>query len=306
MEPVSDLQRVMDSGKFAVTAEIGPPKHANAEVIKKHADVLKGHVEAANLTDNQTAIVRMSSIAAGALCVNYGVEPVIQMVCRDRNRIAIQSDLLGAYALGCRNLLCLSGDHQQFGNHPDSKNVFDVDSIQLLYMLKTMIKDKKFQCGDEIKSDFDMFIGAAANPFGDPFEFRVTRLKKKIEAGAQFIQTQCVFDIERFKKYMDGVVAAGLDKKVHIMAGVTPMKSDKGFKYIKKYVAGMSVPDEMIARIAAVEDKKEEGVKIAVETINEIKKIKGVHGVHIMAIGWESIVPRIIEETGLKVRPDYS
>lgn len=306
MEPVSNLQKVFEEGKFAVTAEIGPPKHANKDVIKKHADVLKGHVEAANLTDNQTAIVRMSSIAAGALCVEYGIEPVIQMVCRDRNRIAMQSDLLGAYALGCRNLLCLSGDHQKFGNHPSSKNVFDIDSIQFLHMMKMMAKEKKFQCGDELKSDFDMFIGAAANPFGDPFEFRVTRLKKKIEAGAQFIQSQCIFDLERFKKYMDGVVAEGLDKKVHFMAGVTPMKSDKGFKYIKKNVAGMSVPDEMIERMEKAEDKKEEGVQIAIETINEIKKIKGVHGVHIMAIGWESIVPRIIEETGLKERPDYS
>jgi methylenetetrahydrofolate reductase (NADPH) len=306
MEPVSNLQKTFEEGKFAVTGEIGPPKHANAEVIKKHADVLRGHVEAANLTDNQTAIVRMSSIASGALCIQNGVEPVIQMVCRDRNRIAMQSDLLGAYALGCRNLLCLSGDHQKFGNHPSSKNVFDVDSIQFLHMMKTMCTEKKFQCGEEIKSDFNMFIGAAANPFGDPFEFRVTRLKKKVEAGAQFIQTQCIFDIERFKKYMDGVVAEGLDKKVHIMAGITPMKSDKGFKYIKNNVAGMSVPDEMIERMEKAEDKKEEGIKIAVETINEVKKIKGVHGVHIMAIGWESIVPRIIEETGLTERPDYT
>lgn len=305
MGAVSNLQKVLEDGKFAVTAEIGPPKSADPEVITKHAAVLKGHVEAANLTDNQTAIVRMSSIAAGAICVQSGVEPVIQMVCRDRNRIAMQSDLLGAYALGCRNLLCLSGDHQKFGNHPDSKNVYDIDSIQFLHMMKVMVQEKKFQCGDEIKSDFDMFIGAAANPFGDPFEFRVTRLKKKIEAGAQFIQTQCIFDIDRFKKWMDEVVAQGLHKKVHILAGVTPMKSDKGFKYIKKYVAGMSVPDEMITRMEAAEDKKEEGIKICVETINEVKKMKGVHGVHIMAIGWESIVPRIIEETGLKERPNY-
>jgi methylenetetrahydrofolate reductase (NADPH) len=306
MEPVSNLQKVLEAGKFAVTAEIGPPKHANPDVVRKHAETLKGHVEAANLTDNQTAIVRMASIAAGALCIQNGVEPVIQMVCRDRNRIAIQSDLLGAYALGCRNLLCLSGDHQKFGNHPTSKNVFDIDSIQFLHMMKTMINEKKFQCGEEIKSDFNMFIGAAANPFADPFEFRVARLKKKIEAGAQFIQSQCVFDVDRFKKYMEAVVAEGLDKKVHILAGVTPMKSDKGFKYIKKYVAGMMVPDEMIKRMEAAEDKKEEGVKIAIETINEVKKIKGVHGVHIMAIGWESIVPRIIEETSLKERPDYT
>jgi methylenetetrahydrofolate reductase (NADPH) len=305
MGAVSNLQKVLEEGKFAVTAEIGPPKNANPEVIKKHAAVLKGHVEAANLTDNQTAIVRMSSIAAGAISVQSGVEPVIQMVCRDRNRIAMQSDLLGAYALGCRNLLCLSGDHQKFGNHPSSKNVFDIDSIQFLYMMKVMTKEKKLQCGDEIKSDFDMFIGAAANPFADPFEYRVPRLKKKIEAGAQFIQTQCIFDIDRFKKWMEEVVAQGLHEKVHILAGVTPSKSDKAFKYIKKYVAGMSVPDELIARMEAAEDKKEEGIKIGVETINEIKKIKGVHGVHIMAIGWESIVPRIIEETGLKERPDY-
>ncbi|WP_031513751.1 methylenetetrahydrofolate reductase [Desulfofalx alkaliphila] len=297
MKSGSKLEQVLTGGRFAVTAEIGPPKHANAEGIIKHGKVLKDYIHAANITDNQTAIARLSSIAAGVHLHNCGLEPVIQVTCRDRNRLAIQSDLLGAYSLGLRNVLCLSGDHQKFGNHPQSKNVFDIDSIQLLDMVRGMRDGKKFQCGEEIKQHHPkFFIGAAANPFADPFEFRVLRLEKKINAGADFIQTQCIFDMERFEKFMAMVRQRGLHKKTYILAGVTPLKSARAAKFMQQRVAGMLVPDEIIERMERAEDQRAEGIKICVEQIKHLKKIEGVAGVHIMAIAWEEVVPEIVEK----------
>ena len=307
MKSGSRLEKVLEAGEFAVTSELGPPQNANAEAVKKKAQHCIGNVEAANVTDNQTAIVRMSSIAAGAIALECGVEPVIQMVCRDRNRIAMQSDILGAAALGLKNLLCLSGDHQIFGNHPDAKGVYDIDSIQLIALAKKMRDDKQFQCGDEIKEcEPKLFIGAAANPFADPFEFRVMRLRKKIEAGADFIQTQCIFDIDKFAKWMELVVKEGLHKKTYILAGLTPVRSHRALTYMKNNVAGMSIPDELIERMEKVEDKeekKEEGIKICLETIEAVKKMEGVAGIHLMPIGWESITPTILERAGLLPRP---
>ncbi|MFQ6060334.1 MAG: methylenetetrahydrofolate reductase, partial [Thermoplasmata archaeon] len=252
---------------------------------------------------NQTAIVRLSSIAAGVLMLGEGLEPVIQMTCRDRNRLAIQSDLLGAASLGLKNVLCLTGDHQIFGNHPFAKNVFDLDSIQLVQMVREMRDEKKFQCGDEIKVPPKMFIGAAANPFGDPFELRVVRLAKKVAAGADFIQTQGIYDIERFERWMEGVRERGLDRKVHILGGVIPFKSVGAAKYIKNKVPGMVVPDELIDRMKKASDAKKEGIDIAVETIEQLRNMKGIHGVHIMAIEWEKKIPEIIEKAGLLPRP---
>ncbi|MTI82194.1 MAG: methylenetetrahydrofolate reductase [Firmicutes bacterium] len=301
MKSCSGLEKVLTEGRFAVTAEIGPPKHASAEKIIEYAKMLKGWVDAVNITDNQTAIVRLSSIAAGVHLYNNGVEPVIQVTCRDRNRIAMQSDLMGAYSLGMCNVLCLSGDHQKFGNHPQAKNVYDVDSIQLIDMVRGMRDDKKFQCGEDIKEHQPKyFIGAVANPFADPFEFRVLRLEKKINAGADFIQTQSIFDMNRFEKFMNMVRQRGLHKKVHILAGVTPLKSARAARFIQKNVAGMIVPDEVIERMEKVEDQKGEGIKIATEQIQQLKKIEGVAGVHIMAINWEDMVPEIVEKAGLK------
>ncbi|MBL7152280.1 MAG: methylenetetrahydrofolate reductase [Phycisphaerae bacterium] len=307
MKSDSRLETVLAAGKFAVTAELGPPQNANAEAIKKKAQHCLGNVEGVNITDNQTAIVRMSSIAAAAIAISCGVEPVVQMVCRDRNRIAMQSDILGAAALGVKNLLCLSGDHQKFGNHPESANVFDIDSVQLIAMVKQMRDDKQFLSGDPIKEhEPRLFIGAVENPFADPFEFRVLRLAKKIEAGADFIQTQCVFDVEKFARWMELVVAEGLHEKVHIMAGLTPVRSHRALQYMKAEVAGMSIPDELIKRMEAVEDKeakKEEGIKICLEMIEQVKNIEGVAGIHLMPIGWESITPVILERAGLLPRP---
>ncbi|MBL7187855.1 MAG: methylenetetrahydrofolate reductase [Phycisphaerae bacterium] len=304
MKSAGRLEKVLTAGQFAVTAELGPPQNANPEAIKKKSQHCLGNVDGANITDNQTAIVRMSSIAAGAIALSCGVEPIIQMVCRDRNRLAMQSDILGAAALGIQNLLCLSGDHQTFGNHPDAKNVYDVDSMQLIAMVKKMRDDKQFLCGDEIKEhEPKLFIGAVANPFADPFEFRVMRLAKKINAGADFIQTQCIFDMKKFAEWMKMVVAEGLHKKVYILAGLTPVRSHKALKYMKNNVAGMSIPDELIARMESAEDPKEEGVKICVEMIEQIKGMEGVSGIHLMPIGWESITPVILERAGLLPRP---
>lgn len=305
MKSDSRLEKVLTAGKFAVTAELGPPQNANPEVVKKKAQHCLGNVEGANITDNQTAIVRMSSIAAAAIAISCGVEPVVQMVCRDRNRIAMQSDILGAAALGVKNLLCLSGDHQKFGNHPQAANVFDIDSVQLIAMVKKMRDDKQFVSGDPIKEhEPRLFIGAVENPFADPFEYRVARLAKKINAGADFIQTQCVFDLDKFSRWMELVVKEGLHKKVYILAGLTPVRSHKALKYMKSEVAGMSIPDELISRMESAEDSKEEGIKICLEMIEKIKGIEGVAGIHLMPIGWESITPVILERAGLLPRPE--
>ncbi len=305
MKSGSRLEKVLAAGHFAVTAELGPPATANAEVVKKKSEYCKGFVDGANITDNQTAVVRMSSISAASIALSCGVEPVVQMVCRDRNRIAIQSDLLGAAALGVKNVLCLAGDHQTFGNHPQAKGVYDLDSIQLVAMLKMMRDEKKFLNGDDIKEcEPKFFIGAVANPFADPFEFRVMRLSKKIKAGADFIQTQCIFDIDKFKRWMGGVVEQGLHEKVYILGGLTPVRSARALTYMKNNVAGMSIPDELITRMEGASDPKEEGVKMCLEMIEQIKEIKGVAGIHLMPIGWESITPTILEKAGLLPRPE--
>lgn len=304
MKAGSKLERMLEAGHFAVTGEIGPPKSCDGEVVKHHAKMMKGYCESYNLTDNQTAIVRLSSIAAGKLLLDVDCEPNIQIVCRDRNRIAMQSDVLGAAALGMKNILALSGDHQKFGNHPYSKNVYDVDSIQLIQMLDGMRKGY-FQSGEQMKGEPPkLYIGCAANPFADPFEFRVTRLEKKADAGADFCQTQCLLDMERFERWMELVRACGLHKRIKILAGITPLKSVKAAKYMRDYVAGMMVSDDIIQRLEKAEDIKAEGVQIAVEQIQYLKKMEGVAGVHIMAIAWEEIVPEIVKRAGLYPRPE--
>jgi 5,10-methylenetetrahydrofolate reductase len=321
----SNLERILKAGHFAVTGELGPPQSADGNVIREKAKLLKGYVDAVNITDNQTAIVRMSSIGAGTIVVQEGLEPVIQMTCRDRNRLAIQSDLLGAYALGMRNLLCLSGDHQSFGNHPTAKNVFDMDSIQLVKTVTTMRDEKVFECGEPMKGQEPcFFVGAAAAPFADPIDFRPYRLGKKVSAGANFIQTQLVYDIPAFKKYMDKVRELGLHEKVYILAGVGPVKSLGMANYMKNNVPGILVSDDIIERMKKAsepwagkskdeltkEDKhdraeawKEEGIKICIDLIKDIQKIEGVAGVHIMAIEWEEAVKPIVEGAGLYPRP---
>ncbi|MFO8191935.1 MAG: methylenetetrahydrofolate reductase, partial [Bacillota bacterium] len=241
--------------------------------------------------------------ACGATLIQMGIEPIIQITVRDRNRICIQSDVLGAYALGIRNILCIAGDHQKFGNETGSKGVYDIDSIQLLKGLKDMRDEKKFMGGDEVEGDIDYFLGAVENPFADPFEYRVTRLEKKVRAGAKFIQTQCIFDLDRFERFMELVRERGLHKKIAILGGVTPIKSLGAAKYMKNNVSGITIPDALIDRMKGAEDKKAEGLTIAVETIQRLKEIEGVAGVHIMAIAWEEKVPEIVERAGIYPPP---
>jgi methylenetetrahydrofolate reductase (NADPH) len=306
----SRLERILAQGHFAVTAELGPPKSADASLIASKAKLLAGKADAVNITDNQTAIVRMSSIAAGVLALKAGVEPIIQITCRDRNRIAIQSDVLGAYALGIRNILCLSGDHQKFGNHPTSKNVFDLDSVQLIEMLACMRDQKKFACGDEIRNSKKapvveprILIGGAENPFGDPLEFRAVRVGKKVAAGVDFIQTQCIYDMARFAEFMRQVRERGLHEQVKILAGVTPLKSVGMAKYMRDSVAGLSLPDSYIERLEKASDKPAEGIRMCIEQIEKLREIEGVAGVHIMAIEWEEKVGEIVAGAGLLPRP---
>ncbi len=306
MKSGSNLERVLKSGEFAVTGELGPPKNSDPEVVRKKAKILKGNVDAVNITDCQTAIVRMSSIGAGLIAQSEGVEPVIQMTCRDRNRIGMQSDLLAASAMGLKNLLCLTGDHQKFGNHPGSKGVFDMDSIQMLGMVRDMRDEKKFQCGEEIKGQApQLFLGAAANPFASPFEYRAVRLGKKIANGADFIQTQIIYNVEKFAKFMEMSRDLGLPERAYILAGVTPPKSLGMARYMKKFVPGMDVTDEVIDRMKGAKDKKQEGINICVDIINQVKEIKGVAGVHVMAIEWEEAVAEICETAGLLPRPTF-
>jgi len=300
----SNLEKLLKKGEFVVTSELGPPRGASREAVEKKAELLKGYADAFNLTDCQTAMVRLSSIASGAILLDMGMEPVVQMTCRDRNRIAMQSDILGAASLGMKNLLCLTGDHQCFGDHPEAKGVFDIDSIQLLDMFRQMRDEKKFQSGEELKSEEPkLFLGAAENPFADPFQYRAARLAKKVKAGADFIQTQIIYNVEKFEEWMGMVRAMGLHKKVHILAGVTPIRSLGMAKYMKKNVPGMDVPDELIKRLEGAEKKKAEGINICLEVIERVKKIEGVSGVHIMAVEWEEIVPEITERAGLLPRP---
>jgi len=306
VKEISILEKVLKKGEFAITAECGPPKGADPEVVLKKAALLKGNVDAVNVTDNQTAIVRMSSLAACSLLKSAGLDPVLQVVVRDRNRIALQSDILGASALGIGNVLCLSGDHQSFGNQPQSMGVFDLDSIQFIQVVKTMRDEGTIIGGEALTKPPDLFIGAAANPFADPLSFRVVRLAKKVKAGADFIQTQCIYNLDRFKKWMALATERGLTEKTHILGSVTPLKSAGMAKYMKNNVAGMDVPDEVIKRMESVpkEKQREEGLNICVETIEQLREIKGVRGVHIMAIEWEEAVAEIVERSGLLPRPN--
>ena len=305
MKSGSNLEKVLEAGHFAFTGELGPPRGADAEEVRKKAVHLKGQVDAVNITDNQTAMVRMSSWAASLLLIQEGLEPNFQMVCRDRNRLAIQADILGVYAHGIRNMLCLSGDHQKFGDHPEAKGVFDIDSIQLIQTVKIMRDEGKFLSGAELEGSPKMFIGAAANPFADPFEWRVHRLAKKIQAGVDFIQTQCIYNMQKFRDWIKQANDMGLTEKTYILAGVTPMKSVGMAKYMKSRVPGMDVPDEIIKRLqdAGKGNVAEEGIKIACEQIEEFKEMKGVAGVHLMAIEWEHKVPEIAERAKVLPRP---
>ncbi|MFZ1954813.1 MAG: methylenetetrahydrofolate reductase [Desulfobacterales bacterium] len=301
----SKLEKILADGHLAVTSECGPPRGSDPEVIGEKASLLRDHVDAINVTDNQTSMTRMCSLAACIRLKLLGLEPVLQMVTRDRNRIAIQSDILGAASFDIHNILCLSGDHQSFGDCAQGQNVHDIDSMQLIQTVRRMRDDGKFLGGDDIKRPPQMFVGAAANPFADPYEIRVPRLAKKVAAGAEFIQTQCIYNLDKFEDWMRQAADRGLTEKVYILAGLTPMKSVGMARYMKNRVPGMDVPDDIVKRLADTPKEKqaEEGINICVEAIERLKAVKGVAGFHIMAIEWEEKVPEIVKRAGLFPRP---
>ncbi len=302
----SKLQKMIQSGNFAITSEVGPPRSADGAIIEEKGRLIQDYVDAINVTDNQTSVCRLCSLAAVIRLKLMGLEPVLQMTTRDRNRIALQSDVLGAASFGINNILCLTGDHQHFGDHPKAVNVFDLDSIQLIQTVKIMRDEGRLLGGHEFQVKPEMFIGAAANPFAGPnLEIRVARLAKKVNAGVQFIQTQCIYNMDTFREFMKMVVDRGMHEKVAILAGITPMKSVGMARYMQKRVPGIDVPEEVVKRIGGVPKEKQadEGIDLAVEQIQELKGMEGVRGFHIMAIEWEEKVPEIVQRVGLYPRP---
>lgn len=301
----SHLETILRSGAFAVTTELGPPRGADGSAVRQKAAMLRTAVDAVNVTDNQNAVARMSSWAASVMLLQEGVEPVYQMVCRDRNRIAMQSDIMGASALGLRNLLCLSGDHQSFGDHPYARSVFDIDSVQQIHMARHMRDEGKLLGGAAIDPPPKLFIGAVANPFAPPLEWRVHRLAKKAGAGADFVQTQCVFDMKRFTEWVSQARDMGITEKTFIMAGLIPLRSVEMAHYMIARIPGVHIPDEILRRMKGVENSRQEneGLQIACEQIQQLREMKGVSGVHLMTINREHRVPEIVEMAGLLPRP---
>ena len=301
----SKLEKILASGQLAVTSEVGPPRGSDPDAITRKAELIKDHVDAINITDNQTSVCRMCSLAACIRIKQMGLEPVLQMVTRDRNRIALQSDILGAASFDIANILCLSGDHQSFGDHASGQNVHDLDSMQLIQTVRRMRDDGQFLGGDEIRRPPSMFVGAAVNPFADPYEIRVPRLAKKIAAGVEFVQSQCIYNLDKFEQWLKEAEDRGLTEKVHILAGLTPMKSAGMARYMKNRVPGMDVPDDVVKRLADTPKEKQaaEGIKMCIESIQRLKENTAIRGFHIMAIEWEEKVSEIVEAAGLYPRP---
>lgn len=303
--PAGRLQATLQRGDFAVTAEIGPPRGATLAPIRRKARLLKDYVDAANVTDGQSAVVRVASWAGSVTLLQEGVEPVMQLQCRDRNRIALQGDLLGAGALGIPNVLLLTGDHPRFGDHPDAKPVFDLDSIQLIWLARTLREQRRLLSGVEIKQPPAWFIGGVENPFAPPRRFRAERLGKKVAAGAQFFQTQYIFDVAAFAAWMQDVRDLGLDRRCSILAGVGPVRSLRALEHMRKDVPGMYIPDDVVRRLRGVPEDRvaEEGLALCAELVQQVRAIPGVAGVHVMAFGWEESVPEILERAGIGKRP---
>ncbi|MGH2593201.1 MAG: methylenetetrahydrofolate reductase [Anaerolineae bacterium] len=295
------LERVLRGGGFAITAEVSPPDSADPELVRRKGALLKEHVDAANATDHTGATVHMSSWAVSALLAQMGVEPVMQMTCRDRNRLALQGDLLGAAALGVRNVLCLTGDHVSVGDHPEAKAVYDLDSLHLLRLARTLRDEGAYLSGRKLATPPRLFLGAAENPFAAPFEFRPQRLAKKVEAGADFVQTQIVYDVERFVAFMQTVRDLGLHERVFILPSVGPLRSARMARFMRDRVPGVVVPDEVMARIERTPEDRQaaEGINLCVEIIQRLREIPGVAGVHIIAVRWEQVVAEIVERAGL-------
>lgn len=293
------LERVLRAGKFAVTTEISPPDSADPEDVYQRARIFDGYVDAMNATDGSGANCHMSSVGVCSLLTRIGYAMVMQVSCRDKNRIAIQGDVLGGAAMGVGNILCLTGDGVQAGDHPQSKPVFDLDCMSLLELVRTMRDESRFQSGRPISSPPRVFLGAAANPFAEPLDFRVLRLAKKIAAGAQFVQTQYCYDSGRLRIYMQRVRDMGLHEKVFILVGVGPLASARSAEWIRSNVPGVHIPDTVIARLKSAQKQKQEGKRLCIELIQQIREIEGVAGVHLMAYRQEEAVAEIIEQSGV-------
>ena len=293
------LERTLRAGAFAVTAEIAPPDSADPEDVYERASQFDGCVDAINATDGSGANCHMSSVGMCSMLTRRGYAMVMQVSARDRNRIAIQGDVLGAAAMGVSNILCLTGDGIEVGDHPGAKPVFDLDCMSMLSMLRGMRDDEQFLSGRKLASGPPVFLGAAANPFGPPLDYRPLRLAKKVEAGAQFVQTQFCFDVDVFRDYMSVVRNLGLHEKVFILAGVGPLASAKSAEWIRTHVPGVHIPDHVVDRLKAADNQKEEGVSICIDLIRELKQIEGVSGVHIMAYRQENRVAEIVERSGV-------
>ena len=307
MKTESNLERVLEAGHFTVTAELGPPQNTEPDMIKGKTNLVEGYVDAFNVPDGEAAVVMMASWAACLIGMEGGLDPIVQMTCRDRNRIALQMDILGISALGINNILCLYGDPVSFGDHPEAKPVFDLDSVELIRMVKGLRDGKMFHNGEPIVGrEPRLFIGAVVNPFAEPLEQEVIHFREKVTAGADFVQTQSVYNIERFRRWMELIREEGLDKKTRILAGITPLTSVAAARYMKTKLPNMDVPDETIERLRKVskqEEVAEVGIMLAVETISQLREIDGVAGIHIMTLGRESIIPKICNAAKLYPRP---
>jgi methylenetetrahydrofolate reductase (NADPH) len=303
--PRSRLQQAYRSGRFVVTAEIGPPRGATLAPIRRKARLLRDWVDAANVTDNSSAVVRLASWAGCLAVAQEGVEPVMQLQCRDRNRLALQSDLLGAAACDIPNILCLTGDHQRYGDHPDARGVFDLDSVELIWTARTLRDQRRLLSGRELRIPPSYWIGAVENPFAPPLAFRADRLGKKIAAGAQFVQTQVVFDVDTFARWMERVRELGLHERCAILAGVSPIKTLRGLEHIRRDVPGIYVPDHVVRRLRGVPEDRVaiEGLGLCVEIVEQVRAIPGVAGIHVMAFAWEEAIPEILERAGIGRRP---
>jgi methylenetetrahydrofolate reductase (NADPH) len=301
----SRLERVLRNGRFAVTAELNPPDSADPADVYKAALVLSEVCDAINAVDASGANCHMSSVAICALLTRAGYEPVYQVACRDRNRIAIQGDLLGAAAMGVKNVLCITGDDVTNGDQPEAKRVFDLDSIQLLQTARSMRDQGVFLSGRKLTTPPRLFLGAAANPFAPPYDWRPERLAKKIAAGADFIQTQYCFDVDRLRAYMQRVRDLGLHEKAFILVGVGPLRSDKAAEFMRRKVPGVVIPDEIVNRLRQTPKarQREEGKQICVEIIQQVREIEGVAGIHLMAYRQEELVAEIVQAAGLLPRP---
>lgn len=302
-EPISGLEASLRGSSFVVTAEVAPPRGASPESIREKVGWLRGIVAAANFTDNASASARMSSLASSKICLDAGIEPVMQLQARDRNRLVLEADAIGAAGLGVSNILCLTGDHQRFGPAPMAKpDQFDLDSIQLLWMLRRLRDEGRCLDGREVQDPPRLFLGAAASPFGALPKYEAIRAEKKVNAGAQFIQTQPVFDHDRFLEWLEALDKRNVLDKVHVLAGLVPLKSAKAAVFMSRDVPGVVIPEALVKRMIEAGDKEaqqEEGVRIALEILGRLRATPGIRGVHIMAIHWESIVPRLVAEAGI-------